>query len=162
MPELVVSIGAGSLLIMSSGIALKSTQNLIHQSEGKTTLRQNTTNGMRLMRSEIERSMHLVLDRTEGTISGNEHTDMKNPDYTRVLNECQNLANQTFKPIFGVKMIELNEPVIYGITPTKNGRGYSLQRCGAPLTTDGRYQEDRIFVSPVLDNLAALPAPKTW
>ena len=161
MPELVVSIGAGSLLIMSSGIALKSTQNLIHQSEGKTTLRQNTTNGMRLMRSEIERSMHLVLDRTEGTSSGNEHTDMKNPDYTRVLNECQNLANQTFKPIFGVKMIELNEPVIYGITPTKNGRGYSLQRCGAPLTTDGRYQESqKVFVSPVLDNLAALPCSK--
>ena len=71
MPELVVGIGAGSLLIMSSDIALKSTQNLIHQSEGKTTLRQNTTIGMRLMRSEIERRMHLVLDRTEGISSGN-------------------------------------------------------------------------------------------
>ena len=88
---------------------------------------------------------------------------MKNPDYTRVLNKCQNLANQTFKPIFGIKMIELNEPVIYGITPTKNGRGYSLQRCGAPLTTDGRYQENQKFlVSPVLNNLAALSCSKDF
>ena len=54
MTELVVSLGAGTLLIVGTGYALQSTQGLIKQTEGKTTLRQNTTNGLRLMRSEIE------------------------------------------------------------------------------------------------------------
>ena len=58
-------------------------------------------------------------------------------------------------------MIELPEPVIYGLTTSSNGRGYSLKRCGAPLTHDGRYQESQdLFLSPVLDNLAALPCSK--
>ena len=59
MTELVVSLAAGSLLIVGTGVALQSTQKLVTESAGKTTLRQNTTNGLRLMRSEIERSMHL-------------------------------------------------------------------------------------------------------
>ena len=57
MTELVVSLGVGTLLIVGTGYALQSTQRLIKQTEGKTTLQQNTTNGLRLMRSEIERSM---------------------------------------------------------------------------------------------------------
>lgn len=57
MTELVVSIGVGTLLIVGTGYVLQSTQGLIKQTEGKTTLQQNTTNGLRLMRSEIERSM---------------------------------------------------------------------------------------------------------
>ena len=161
MTELVVSLGAGSLLIVGTGVALQSTQSLITQSEGKTTLRQNTTNGLRLMRSEIERSMHLVLKRSEATPEGMEHTDLNNAEYTSVLNQCQALTDKTFKPVFGTKMIELPEPVIYGLTTSSNGRGYSLKRCGAPLTTDGRYQESQdLFLSPVLDNLAALPCSK--
>ena len=161
MTELVVSLGAGSLLIVGTGVALQSTQSLISQSEGKTTLRQNTTNGLRLMRSEIERSMHLVLKRSEATPAGMEHTDLNNAEYTSVLNQCQALTDKTFQPVFGTKMIELPEPVIYGITTSSNGRGYSLKRCGAPLTTDGRYQESQdLFLSPVLDNLAALPCSK--
>ena len=64
MSELVISAGVGTLLIMASGMALQSTGTLIKQSEDKTTLRQNSTNGLRLMRSEVERSMHLVLNKT--------------------------------------------------------------------------------------------------
>ena len=82
MTELVVSLGAGTILIMGSGFALQSTQGLIKQTEGKTTLRQNTTNGLRLMRSEIERSMYLALDRTEPTSAGKENSDLKNSKYT--------------------------------------------------------------------------------
>ncbi|MDA7677062.1 VWA domain-containing protein [bacterium] len=161
MAELVVSVSAGTLLMIGSGVALRSTERLINDNKGKTTLRQNTANGMRLMRSEIERSMHLVLNRTESIGNEYNHTDLNNPDYTRVLNECQSLSPRFFKPIFGTKMIELAEPVVYGITTSKNGRGYTLQRCGAPLSTDGRYQENQtLFISPVLDNLAALPCSK--
>ena len=161
MTELVVSLGAGTLLIMGSGFALQSTHGLIKQTEGKTTLRQNTTNGLRLMRSEIERSMYLVLDRTEPTPVGKENSDLKNSKYTRVLDQCQGLSNKPFKPIFGTKMIELDEPVLYGMTLARGGRGYSLVRCGAPLTTDGRYQESQdLFLSPVLENIGAMPCPR--
>ena len=161
MTELVVSLGAGTLLITGTGFALQSTQGLIKQTEGKTTLRQNTTNGLRLMRSEIERSMYLVLDRTEPTSAGKENSDLKNSKYTRVLDQCQGLSNKPFKPIFGAKMIELDEPVLYGMTLARGGRGYSLVRCGAPLTTDGRYQETQdLFLSPVLENIGAMPCPR--
>ena len=50
MSELVIAGGVGTLLIMASGMALQSTGTLIKQSEDKTTLRQNSTNGLRLMR----------------------------------------------------------------------------------------------------------------
>ncbi len=158
MTELVVSISAGSILMLGSGVALRSTESLIDKSKGKTTLRQNATNGMRLMRSEIERSMHLVLKRSGKIPTGSEHTDLDHTDYKMVLNDCQGLSSKTFRPIFGIKMIELAEPVIYGLTTSSDENGYSLQRCGAPLTTDGRYQEvQTLFLSPVLNNLAALP-----
>ena len=161
MTELVVSLGAGTMLIVGTGYALQSTQGLIKQTEGKTTLRQNTTNGLRLMRSEIERSMYLVLDRTEPTPAGKENSDLKNSKYTRVLNQCQGISNKPFKPILGAKMIELDEPVLYGMALARDGRGYSLVRCGAPLTTDGRYQETQeLFLSPVLENIGAMPCPR--
>ena len=162
MTELVVSLAAGSLLIVGTGAALQSTQSLIKKSAGKTTLRQNTTNGLRLMRSEIERSMHLVLQRTEATQTGQEHADLNNSKYTKILSTCGGLSEKTFKPIFGVKMIELNEPVIYGITTSSGGRGYTLTRCGAPLTSDGRYQETQDpFLSPVLNDIGVIPCPES-
>ena len=65
MSELVVALGAGTLLITGTGVALQSTQKMVRQEENKLSLRQNTVNGQRLMRSEIERSMHLVIKRTE-------------------------------------------------------------------------------------------------
>jgi hypothetical protein len=161
MTELVVSVSAGTLLMVGSGVALRSTERLISNSKDKVLLRQNTSNGLRLMRSEIERSMHLVLKRSENVPDEKKHTDLTNPDYTRVLNECQRLSPTVFKPIFGTKMIELSEPIIYGVTTSRNRRGYTLQRCGATLTTDGRYQENQtLFLSPVLDKLAALPCSK--
>ena len=59
MTELVVALGAGTLLITGTGVALQSTQNMVVQEENKLSLRQNTVNGLRLMRSEIERSMQV-------------------------------------------------------------------------------------------------------
>ena len=65
LSEVIVAAGLGTLLIIASGAALRSTGTLINQSEDKSTLRQNAINGLRLMRSEIERSMHLVINQTE-------------------------------------------------------------------------------------------------
>ena len=160
MTELVVALGAGTLLITGTGVALQSTQNMVVQEENKLSLRQNTVNGLRLMRSEIERSMHLVLKRSEAIPESKQHIDLNNPLYSRMINQCEALSNQNFIPIFGVKMMELTEPVLYGLKTSPSALSYSLMRCGAPLSASGEYQETQdLFLSPILDSLGAIPCP---
>ena len=117
MSELVIAAGVGTVLIMASGVALQSTGTLINQSQQKTTLRQNSTNGLRLMRSEVERSMHLVINKSETFTDDQAHINLSDSRYTSLINDCKALAvNRPFKPLFGVKMIELNQPVLYGMS----------------------------------------------
>jgi hypothetical protein len=153
-------------------MALRSTQTLISESEGKATLRQNTTNGLRLMRSEIERSMNLLISRTEGIKDGEEGTDLMS-NHSEVVDQCQTLAgSQGFNPVFGINMVELDDPVIYGMSLSNDRRGYALLRCGAPLKMDGTYMgsknadttssgseqyESGIFISRILDDIGTIP-----
>ena len=173
--EAVVAAGAGILLIGASALALRSTQNLIDRSESKSTLRQNTTNGLRLLRSEVERSIHILVNNKEAVADGMEHTDMGNDHYQETLNECGRLAkdrSQVFKPVFGIKMVELNAPVIYGLGISSNnqvkndkslkeGSGYALLRCGAPLSLDGRYSEtEEVFISKAIEDIGVMKCTK--
>ncbi len=160
LSEVIVAAGVGTLLIMASGAALRSTGTLIHQAEGKSTLRQNAVNGLRLMRSEVERSMHLVVDQSKPFSDEQAHINLSDTRYSSIVNECTNLAdNRTFKPVFGVKMSDLNQPVLYGIISM--GGTYSLQRCGAPLRPDGKYNETAdIFLSEVINNIGSIPCKK--
>jgi len=173
--EAVVAAGAGILLIGASALALRSTQNLIDRSESKSTLRQNTTNGLRLLRSEVERSIHILVNNKEAVANGMEHTDMGNDHYQETLNECGRLAkdrSQVFKPVFGIKMVELNAPVIYGLGISSNnqvkndkslkeGSGYALLRCGAPLSIDGRYSEtEEVFISKAIEDIGVMKCTK--
>ncbi|MDP6172102.1 MAG: vWA domain-containing protein [Prochlorococcaceae cyanobacterium ETNP2_MAG_10] len=175
MSEAVVAAGAGILLIGASALALRSTQNLIDRSESKSTLRQNTTNGLRLLRSEVERSIHILVNNKEAVAGGMEHTDMGNDHYQETLNECGRLAkdrSQVFKPVFGIKMVELNAPVIYGLGISSNnqvkndkglkeGSGYALLRCGAPLSLDGRYSEtEEVFISKAIEDIGVMKCTK--
>ena len=70
MTEAMVATVATSLVIGASALGLRTTETLIGQSTDKATLRQNTTNGMRLMRSEVERSIHLVVKNAGGFPEG--------------------------------------------------------------------------------------------
>ena len=160
MSELVIAGGVGTLLIMASGAALQSTGTLIKQSEQKTTLRQNSTNGVRLMRSEVERSMHLVLNKSEAFSEDQTHINLNDSRYTSLVNECTALAgDRPFKPLFGVKMIELNQPVLYGMSVSSGA--FTIERCGAPLNPDGQYNETaNIFLSRVLEDIGAIPCIK--
>ena len=65
-------------------------------------------------------------------------------------------------------MVELDQPVIYGLGISGDGRGYSLMRCGAPLKMDGTYMTDEnsssgdsdrypTFISRVLDDIGSIP-----
>ncbi|KZR72755.1 hypothetical protein PMIT1318_00717 [Prochlorococcus marinus str. MIT 1318] len=121
--ETVVAAGAGILLIAASTLALRSTQNLISKSKSTSTLRQNTTNGLRLLRSEVERSLHILVNNSEAVMSEMEHTEMGNSQYEAALEDCRLKAedsSQVFKPVFGIKMADLNEPVIYGLGLSSN------------------------------------------
>ncbi len=174
--ETVVAAGAGILLIAASTLALRSTQSLISKSKSTSTLRQNTTNGLRLLRSEVERSLHILVNNSEDVMSEMAHTEMGNSQYATALEDCQSKAedsSQVFKPVFGIKMADLNEPVIYGIglssnklifkakendgTTKRKASGYALLRCGAPLSLDGRYSEtEDVFISKSIEDIGVM------
>ncbi len=164
MSEAVVAAGAGILLIGASSLALRSTQTLMDRAERKATLRQNTTNGLRLLRSEIERSIHILVNNSEAVQTGMEHTDMANEQYQETLQQCGLLAearNQVFKPVFGIKMAELNTPVLYGLSINSNKAGYALMRCGAPLSLDGRYNEtEDSFIAKAIEDIGVMKCTK--
>ena len=170
LPELLVGITTGTLIIGAASMGLRSTQTLVTESHGKATLRQNTTTGLRLMRSEVERSMNLLVVRTEGVQEGEENTDLT--PYQDAVSYCQGLPTaKGFNPVFGINMVELDDPVIYGIGLSGDGRGYALLRCGAPLKMDGTYvkKEDQetndnneqyqsgLFITSILDDIGTIP-----
>ena len=113
LPELMVGVVAGTMIMGASSVALRTTQTLISESQGKATLRQNTTNGLRLMRSEVERSMNLLVTRTDPSEQDDPETDLIS-NHSEVISLCNKAGNQGFKPMFGINMVELDDPVIYG------------------------------------------------
>lgn len=160
LTEAMVATIASTLVIGASAIGLRTTETLIRETNDKATLRQNTANGMNLMRSEIERSIHLVVDNSAGFPEGKEHLDLNDTHYSDTISKCSELAgDKSFKPILGTKMIDLINPVIYGISTNTNGYGYSLIRCGAPLKLDGKYNDEgeNLFLSIVLDDIGRVP-----
>ena len=65
LTEVMVASVMTAMVVGASSLGLP-TRSLISHSKNKATLRQNTVNGLRLMRSEIERSIHLVLNNSIG------------------------------------------------------------------------------------------------
>jgi hypothetical protein len=149
--EAIVSLAAGVLVIGAGAMALRSTDVLINRAEGKASLRQNTTNGLRLLRSEVERSMHIMVNGSKA--SQGVDFDLADEQYAAPLQTCQakaSASNQVFRPVLGLKMIELTDPVFYGISTSSSGKGYSLSRCGAPLQHRRHLQRNRRDLMPGL------------
>merc|ERR1712100_48298 len=132
--------------ITGSGVALRSMSGAISNSAEKANARQNSVNGIKLLRSEVERSMNLLvfgeppshlpetnlanhISNLEGTLS---------PD-DGIVSYCENKATKDgrfFKAIFGIKMVELANPIVYGLSTNYSrlrggdSYGYALVRCG--------------------------------
>ena len=159
LTEVMVASVMTAIVVGAASLGLRATGSLISHSADKATLRQNTVNGLRLMRSEIERSIHLVLNKTGGFTEDTEHLDLNSARYADTLNQCQQLAsNRAFVPILATKMVELSHPVVYGISTNINGYGYTILRCGAPLALDGRYNEtEQLFLSTILEDIGSMP-----
>ena len=163
MPEVLIAASAGVVLIGASTLALRSTGSLINKMDAKAGLQQNTTSGKRLMRSEIERSLHLLIGTKQKPADNLAHTNIRHEDYQSSLNQCKSLAEQSgqiFNPVFGVKMAELNQPVYYGLSLSSSSRGYALQRCGAVMHLDGRYNEtEQQSLAMVIDDIGVIRCP---
>ena len=100
LTEVMVASLMTAMVVGAASLGLRATGSLISHSADKATLRQNTVNGLRLMRSEIERSIHLVLNKTGGFSEDTEHLDLSSARYADTLNQCQQLAsNRAFVPI---------------------------------------------------------------
>ena len=161
MAEAVISLGASALLISASAAALSTTGSIITNTGEKTSLRQNASGGLRLLGSEVQRGLHLLI-KTEDTPKDElAHTDLNNKQYSSSIQECEALAiarNRAFRPAFGIRMAELDRPVIYGVSTSARGNGYALERCGAPLTMDGRYGEvAETYIAPILQDIGVMP-----
>ena len=173
LPEFMMAVLAGSLLITGSGVALRSMSGAISNSAEKANARQNSNNGIKLLRSEVERSMNLLVfgeppshlpesnlanhvSNLEGTLS---------PD-DGIVSYCENKATEEgryFKAIFGIKMVELANPIVYGLSTNYSrlrggdSYGYALVRCGLPLDINGQYDMAASpYISLVLDDIAPL------
>ena len=85
LTESLVALTVGTMIIAGSGFAMRSTQSLIQGSGEKANQRQNTTNGLRLLRSEVERSLYIMFN---GQLPNEE---MANTDLGQLDNGSQHL-----------------------------------------------------------------------
>lgn len=170
LTEALISLSVGTLVIGTGAVALNSTQKLIKSSGNRTNHQQNTANGVRLMRSEIERSLHTLVN---GTPPDKElaYTDLG--QYSEAIKVCQNISNglepdneqlsleqqANFVPLFGLKMADVTgQPVLYGMSQGSGAKTFSIQRCGTPLGMDGRYDNSKLpFVAKVIDGIRMMP-----
>ena len=155
-------VAAVTTMVVASGAAvgMRGLNSAIRESSDLSGLRSNATTGTRLLRSEVQRSLHLIVK--GGThAEQREYTDLNNPDhpeYKTAVDACQALApTSVFNPFFGMKMAELDTPVIYGLGVAQNGMNYALIRCGPPLKADGRYETETAIRSTVLEGIGTIP-----
>lgn len=160
LTETVVAVAAGAILITAGVAGLRTISSSMQHSSQLSTLRSNASSGMRMLRSEVQRSLYLLVK--GGTHdSERDYTDLDNvdqPQYALTVSKCEALSGSaSFTPMFGMKMAELNTPVIYGLGLSKSGLNYALIRCGPPLNADGRYETEDLILASVLENIGALP-----
>ena len=159
LPEIIVSVLAGSLLIAGGAMAMRSVNSAMKASGQMASLRSSSITGLRLLRSEAQRSLHLMV-KGGSTESDQAFTELDNTLYSGAIDNCGQLSEDSqnvFNPIFGLRMAELNEPVIYGLGMAKNGINYALLRCGPALSGDGRYEVENVVLSAVLENIGITP-----
>ena len=161
MAEAVISLGASAVLVSASAAALSTTGSIISHTGEKTSLRQNASGGLRLLGSEVQRGLHLLIKTKDTPKAELAHTDLNHQQYSSSIQECEAIAidrKRAFQPAFGIRMAELDRPVIYGLSTSARGNGYALERCGAPLTMDGRYGEvAETYIAPILQDIGVMP-----
>jgi hypothetical protein len=164
LTETLVSAAAGAILVTGGAIALRTMSASMGHSGDLSSLRSSATSGMRLLRAEVQRSLYVVV-KGGSHDSDRDYTnlnDPNHPEYASSIAECKALADSgVFNAMFGLKMAELNTPVIYGLGLAQSDNAYALIRCGPPLNTDGRYETEQPTLSTILENIGKIPCTKT-
>ena len=158
MTEMLVSLTAGGLIIVGAGTALQSMQGVMGTSGTRATLRQNTINGLKLLRNEATKADHLLVYET-GDRAG-EDTDLaKHEGDNGAISVCTNSTEGNFKPIFGLRNSRQLPllPIIYGVGLNASGNRYALYRCGPAIREDGSYDINNIYVGTLLDDIGVMP-----
>ena len=95
-----------------------------------------------------------------GTAKRQSFTDLNHEGYSESLQDCQSLSSTeqgVFNPMFGMRMAELDTPVVYGLGMASSGKNYALLRCGPALSGDGRYETEKVILSPIMENVGVTP-----
>ena len=154
-------VAAVTTFVIAGGAAvgMRSLNSAIRANADLSGLRSNAITGTRLLRTEVQRSQHLIVK--GGTHSKQrEYTDINSPDhpeYKTSIDTCQGLEpDSVFNPFFGLKMAELNTPVIYGLGLANSGMNYALIRCGPPLKADGYYETETAIRSTIFEGIGTI------
>ena len=161
LTEVVLSVAAGSLLITGGAVAMRTVSSSMNASSQVTGLRGSATTGLRLLRAETQRSLHLMVNGGQAQ-QDQSFTDLNNPEYSEALQECQSISSdqqEVFNPLMGMQMAELQTPIIYGLGLGTSGKNYALLRCGPALSGDGRYEKEDVILSKILDGIGVTPCP---
>jgi hypothetical protein len=161
LTEVVLSVAAGSLLITGGAVAMRTVSSSMNASSQVTGLRGSATTGLRLLRAETQRSLHLMVNGGQAQ-QDQSFTDLNNPEYSEALQECQSISSdqqEVFNPLMGMQMAELQTPIIYGLGLGTSGKNYALLRCGPALSGDGRYETEDVILSKILDGIGVTPCP---
>jgi hypothetical protein len=156
--EALVAVGIGSLLISGAAVSLKNIRSTMNHSGNIASLRSHAATGTRLLRSEVQKSQHLMVK--GGTHKkGLTHTNLDSPIYSQAHSRCRSQQSQgeVFNPLFGLKSQNISDSrdvtVIYGYGIARNGQNYSLLRCGEALGKNGSYTKDSLAITPILENI---------
>ena len=156
--ETLVAIGASTLLIGGAAVGMKNLQSTMKHSSNLSSLRSHAVTGLRLLRSEVQKSQHLMVYGGQHD-KGLDHTDLGNSIYRSALNQCgsQRIPGGVFKPLFGLKSQNISDVrdvvVIYGYGVSRNKQNYALLRCGEALGGNGSYTKNSLAITPILEGI---------
>ena len=141
-----------AMVVGAASLGLRATGSLISHSGDKATLRQNTVNGLRLMRSEIERSIHLVLNNSGQQIRQDKTIKRK---LAETLSQCTSLAGANICPILWAPRW-WSSPTQSSMASTNVlASGYSILRCDAHSMAVTTKQKSSI--STILEDIGSMP-----
>jgi hypothetical protein len=153
-------------MITGGVMAMRTVGSSMNHNGNLANLRSSATSGLRVLRSEVQRSRYVIVRGGSTVDKDRDFTNLdsaNHPEYNDTITDCKNLAgnsNRVFKPLFGLKITELTNPVLYGLGLSQNGKSYALIRCGPPVNPGGNYENVEPNLATILENIGQIPCTK--
>ena len=148
-------------MITGGVMAMRTVGSSMNHSGNLANLRSSATSGLRVLRSEVQRSRYVIVRGGSSVDNKREFTNLDSTDYRETITKCESIAgNRVFKPLFGLQITEITNPVLYGLGLSQNGKGYALIRCGPPINPGGSYGNVAPNLATILENIGQIPCTK--